>query len=136
MNRVARFNNATESGPPTGRLWSTLPELGECWRYTEHCSRTHRTILDTKQHAKIGLADAHRVPQHGLKHGSSSPRELEMAFKTSEVAVCCSSDSLKSSVRWRSSLSSRVFSMAMTAWAAKFLTSSICLSVNGRTSLR
>ena len=39
-------------------------------------------------------------------------------------------------VRWRSSLSRRVFSMAMTAWAAKFLTSSICLSVNGRTSCR
>ena len=36
----------------------------------------------------------------------------------------------------RSSLSSRVFSMAMTAWAAKFLTSSICLSVKGRTSWR
>ena len=42
----------------------------------------------------------------------------------------------RSSVRWRSSLSSRVFSMAMTAWAAKFCTSSICLSVNGRTSWR
>ena len=36
----------------------------------------------------------------------------------------------------RSSLSSRVFSMAMTACAAKFVTSSICLSVNGRTSWR
>ena len=36
----------------------------------------------------------------------------------------------------RNSLSSRVFSMAMTAWAAKFLTKSICLSVNGRTSWR
>jgi hypothetical protein len=31
-------------------------------------------------------------------------------------------------------LSSRVFSMAMTAWAAKFSTNSICLSVKGRTS--
>ena len=29
-----------------------------------------------------------------------------------------------------------MFSIAMTAWAAKFLTSSICLSVNGRTSWR
>ena len=48
-----------------------------------------------------------------------------MTLSTSAVAVCCCSDS-------RSSLSSRVFSMAMTAWAAKFLTSSICLSVNGR----
>ena len=44
-----------------------------------------------------------------------------MTFSTSEVAVCCSSDSVRSSVRWRSSLSSRVFSMAMTAWAAKFV---------------
>src|SRR5262249_33480160 len=31
---------------------------------------------------------------------------------------------------------SRVFSIAITAWAAKFVTSSICLSVNGRTSGR
>ena len=36
----------------------------------------------------------------------------------------------------RSSLISRAFSMAMTACAAKFDTSSTCLSVNGRTSLR
>ena len=57
-----------------------------------------------------------------LKTGSSSPGELLMiTCSTSEVAVCCSSASLRSSVRWRSSLSSRVFSMAMTAWAAKFL---------------
>ena len=38
-----------------------------------------------------------------------------MTFSTSEVAVC----SLREIVS-RSSLSSRVFSMAMTAWAAKF----------------
>ena len=43
-----------------------------------------------------------------------------MTRSTSEVAVCCSSASLRSSVRWRSSLSSRVFSIAMTAWRAKF----------------
>ena len=52
--------------------------------------------------------------------GASSPRELEMTFNTSLVAVCCSSASPRSSVRWRNSLSSRVFSMAMTACAAKF----------------
>ncbi len=50
----------------------------------------------------------------------SSPVELEITFSTSEVAVCCSSDSMRSVVRWRSSFSSRVFSMAMTACAAKF----------------
>ena len=40
--------------------------------------------------------------------------ERLMTLSTSAVAVCCWSDS-------RSSLSSRVFSMAMTAWAAKVL---------------
>src|SRR5262249_4535826 len=43
------------------------------------------------------------------KTGSSSPVELEMTCSTSEVAVCCCSDS-------RSSFSSRVFSIAITAW--------------------
>ena len=36
----------------------------------------------------------------------------------------------------RNSLSSRAFSMAITAWAANVVTSAICLSVNGRTALR
>ena len=50
--------------------------------------------------------------------------ERLMTLSTSAVAVCCCRDS-------RNSLSSRVFSMAMTACAAKFFTNSICLSVNG-----
>jgi hypothetical protein len=62
-------------------------------------------------------------------HGNKSPGELEIIRNTSEVAVCCSSDS-------RYSFRSRVFSMATTAWAAKFVTSSMCLWVNGRTSCR
>ena len=36
----------------------------------------------------------------------------------------------------RVSVISRAFSIAMTAWAAKFCNSAICLSVNGRTSWR
>ena len=35
--------------------------------------------------------------------GFNSPGELEMTFSTSEVAVCCSRVSERSSVRWRSS---------------------------------
>ena len=61
--------------------------------------------------------------------GCRSKVERLITLSTSAVAVCCCSNS-------RSSLSSRVFSMAITAWSAKFLTSSICLSVNGRTSWR
>src|SRR5262245_46728627 len=44
-----------------------------------------------------------------------------MTSSTSAVAVCCCSDSVRSSVRWRSSLSRRVFSIAMTACFAKLL---------------
>ena len=53
------------------------------------------------------------------------------AWLTSPSACSSPTDCASSSVRARSSLSRRAFSMAMTAWAAKFLTSSICLSVNG-----
>ena len=63
--------------------------------------------------------------------GVRSPGEPEMTFSTSLVAVCCSSASLRSSVRWRSSFSSRVFSMAITAWAAKVLRIACCLTDNG-----
>ena len=68
--------------------------------------------------------------------GSSSPGELEMTCSTSEVAVCCSSASESSRVRACTSSNSRTFSIAITAWSAKVVTSSICLSVNGRTVLR
>ena len=68
--------------------------------------------------------------------GSSLLGELDMTRSTSAVAVCCSSDSVRSAVRSRSSFNNRAFSMAITAWAAKFLTSSICLAVKGRTSCR
>ena len=63
--------------------------------------------------------------------GCNSPGELDMTCNTSEVAVCCSSDSERSSVRSRSSLSSRVFSMAMMAWAAKVFSTATCLSESG-----
>jgi hypothetical protein len=50
-----------------------------------------------------------------------------MTRNTSAVAVCCSSAS-------RVSVNNRAFSIAMTACAAKFCSSAICLSVNGRIS--
>ena len=51
-----------------------------------------------------------------------------MTCNTSAVAVCCSKAS-------RVSVKSRAFSIAMTACAAKFSNSAICLSENGRTWL-
>jgi len=52
-----------------------------------------------------------------------------MTRSTSEMAVCCSSDSFVS-------LNSRTFSIAMTAWSANVVTSRICASLNGLTSRR
>ena len=75
------------------------------------------------------LAQPRCVREHGIENRLQNQREnYQTTFSTSDVAVCCSNASvrsavrwLRSSVRWRSSLSRRVFSMAMTAWAAKFL---------------
>src|SRR6516164_6481710 len=49
------------------------------------------------------------------KIGWTSVGEPEITRKMSLVAVCCSNDSERSSVRWRSSLRRRVFLMAITA---------------------
>src|SRR5262245_23874441 len=61
------------------------------------------------------------------KMGCSSNAVRLMTLSTSAVAVCCWRDS-------RSSLRRRVFSMAMTAWAAKDSMSATCLSLNEATS--
>ena len=57
--------------------------------------------------------------------GPRSPGEELMTCNTSAVAVCCSKAS-------RVSVKRRAFSIAMTACAAKFCNSAICLSVNGK----
>jgi hypothetical protein len=51
-----------------------------------------------------------------------------------ELTACPTSPSARSSrTDFVSSLNSRTFSIAMTAWSANVVTSSICLSVNGST---
>src|SRR5262249_2411010 len=58
------------------------------------------------------------------------------AWLTSPRARNSSTERARSVVRSRSSLSNLAFSIAMTACRAKFVTSSICFSVKGRTSCR
>ena len=77
-------------------------------------------------------ADATSVSSTALR----SKEARLITLSTSAVAVCCSSDSVSSRVRACTSSNSRTFSIAITAWSAKVSTSSICLSVNGRTCLR
>jgi hypothetical protein len=59
--------------------------------------------------------------------GARLPGDALITCNTSAVAVCCSSAS-------RCSVISRAFSIAITACAAKFRTSSISRGVKGRTS--
>ena len=74
----------------------------------------------SEQDTELGLTQTDGVLQHAWNTGSKSPGDELMTRSTSAVAVCCSSDS-------RSSVSSRAFSMAMTACAAKFsLVQSAC----------
>ena len=62
------------------------------------------------------VTNPHRLFEHRREHwlniASGTADDLE---HTSEVAVCCSSASVRSVVRWRRSWSNRAFSMAMTA---------------------
>ena len=132
------FVRITRSNPPPGsgsngprRFWNStyssgIPTSAVKWNASP----------SSEQRAKLGLAYACRIFQHRRNTGSSSPGDELMTRSTSAVAVCWLSDSPRSVVRWRNSLSSRVFSMAMTAGAAKCVSSSICLSVNERTSRR
>ena len=49
-----------------------------------------------------------------------------MTLRSSLVAVCCSSATRSSLLRASSSVNSRTFSMAITAWSANVLSSAIC----------
>src|SRR5262249_26524878 len=129
LSRLLRCHHASEGRPGYGAYERVAPSLldvrrrcimvrGDAenvpWRYSTPNVAPHRRVAFDSAVANTGCR---------------LPGELEMTLSTSDVAVCCCSDS-------RSSLSSRAFSIAMMAWLAKFVTSSICFCVNGRTSCR
>ena len=68
--------------------------------------------------------------------GWTSVGELEMTRRISLVAVCCSRVSTRSRLRASSSLKSRTFSMAITAWSANVSRRATCRWVKSCTSVR
>ena len=92
-------------------------------------------VVEDVDRAGFGAGELHRLGDDGREHSLRSSVEFT-AWETSPRARNSPTERPSSSVRWRSSLSRRVFSMAMTACAAKLVTSAICLSVKGRTSCR
>ena len=121
------LRQAAEAVPLAGRMHRIAPQHLGIGRWSVvQCDRPE--VVAVHREASVpNLASQMRVAfsSIALNTGSSSPGELLMTFSTSAVAVCCCERLA------RSSLSSRVFSMAITAWAAKFVSNSICLSVNG-----
>ena len=68
--------------------------------------------------------------------GCTSVCDLLITRRIALVAVCCSRASVRSRFRASSSVNSLTFSTAMTAWSAKVVSSSICVSVKGIASTR
>ena len=77
------------------------------------CNVQKGRALRTTDRRHVCFAKSSSRFHERLQHSLRSKVERLMTLSTSAVAVCCCSDC-------RNSLSSRVFSMAMTAWAAKF----------------
>src|SRR5215471_14738779 len=64
--------------------------------------------------------------------GCRSKDDCPITLSSSLVAVCCSSATRSSVLRVSSSVNSRTFSMAMTAWSAKVWRRATCRSLNNR----
>ena len=78
--------------------------------------------------------DSHRRPALctiASRTGWTAVGEPLMTRRISLVAVCCSSDSVRSAFLVWSSPRSRTFSIAITAWSANARRRSICCSENG-----
>ena len=92
--------------------------------------RNEPSVLDREDASKIGGAEAHRAVHDRGEHGLDVGLDRLMTRSTSAVAVCRASASVSSRLRASSSVNSRTFSMAITAWSAKVWSSAICLSEN------
>ena len=59
-------------------------------------TRNEIALVEEISCRSVGLADPHRVRQHGLKHRLQLTRRRQITLQNLEVAVCCSSDSERS----------------------------------------
>src|SRR5262249_50302459 len=84
VNNLPCPQHAIERGP--GKRWtpSELPELPKelivCRWHVEPSGRMERVSIVTEQHTKIGLANSHRIRQHGLEN------RLEFAGRAADYA--------------------------------------------------
>ena len=92
------------------------------------CRREKCVVFAQIERAEFRSANIGRIRQYGLED------RLKLARRADDLENVGGRGLLFSEqISARSSLSSRAFSIAITAWSAKVLTNSICLSVNGST---
>ena len=77
----------------------------------------------------ISLTQTRGQLDESIEYGLNWNGERLMTLSTSAVVVCCARDSASSLVRAPTSLNNLAFSIAIAAWSANVVASSICLSV-------
>ena len=126
-SRSAYAESANRSATWTTSLVLTMrpkADVGRCRGTRRRCSRSGGGVLCAAAIRKTSPSRRYMFPNVASqmrtafasmisKTGSNSPDDVEMTCSTCDDAVCCSSASLRSSVRCRSSLSRRVLSPAL-----------------------
>jgi hypothetical protein len=85
------------------------------FRHAMGRGQTDKFAVDKGNATNLRIAQFLSSLTNNFEHRLNSVGELEMTRNTSEVAVCCCSDSDSSRVRRCSASNSRVFSIAITA---------------------
>src|SRR6516164_7284136 len=131
LHEVGDIGHLAFGGDQTQPAVRMRPEHCSTQAAGASCSAVRRKVSPLPRYIAANFARQIRTAFSSKARytGPRSPGELEMTRSTSAVAVCCCSDS-------RSSLSSRAFSMAITAWSAKVVSRAICLCSKGRISVR
>src|SRR5262249_49488329 len=137
MKRLARLHDTRQRplGARTDNDCSYLFDVFGGQRTVD--SGVPKNVAISEPHGTVTRSTEPRcICKHGVEYLLQFPRRACDNLQHISRRSLLLRDSERSSVRWWSSLSSRAFSIAMTACAAKFLTRSICLSVKAGTSGR
>ncbi len=78
MNRCFGRQHASGSGFRIGPNRRSLAMLSECWRGITGRNEVQGDAILSIDTPKLGIADAHRILQHGLKHRLKIAGELLM----------------------------------------------------------
>ena len=139
VNRRAVEDRAAREGAPIGSSWEHVPKgIESCCRQIVVCDEMEAFSVELEHRAEETVAQLDRAADDRVKHGldvgwraADHPEDLArgglLLQRLGHLRVGLVSARFFSS----SSVNSRTFSIAITAWSAKVSQSAICLSVNG-----